>query len=167
MSPIRALARPMLAAPFVLDGIARLRSPETSAAKLRPLLSRVSHSVPQLRSVADRPELLARVVGGVQIGAGALLAVGKASRLSSALIVATQGLSLATDISDTSEEAVGRRAAAIATRVGLTGGALLASVDTAGKPSLAWRAKDVGKRGSRKVKREVKREVKAAKKALD
>lgn len=163
MSPIRALARPMLAAPFVLDGIGRLRSPETSAAKLRPVLERLAHSVPSLRALADRPELLARAVGGVQVGAGALLAMGKASRLSSLLIVATQGLSLATDVTDSSDEASGRRAATIATRIGLTGGALLASVDTGGKPSLAWRAKDAGKRG----RRAVKREVKAAKKALD
>ncbi|RKW71807.1 DoxX family protein [Galactobacter caseinivorans] len=159
MSLVRALARPMLAAPFVLGGISRLRAPEATASQLRPVLNRASRSLPQLSSLADRPELLARVLGGVQIGAGALLALGKAPRLSSTLIVASQALTIA---ADTQSEDSGNKVATLATQVGLTGGALLAAVDTAGKPSLAWRAHDAGRRG----KRVVKREARAAKKAL-
>lgn len=159
MSLIRALARPLLAAPFVAGGLSRVRTPEATASQLRPALQRASRAVPQLSTLADRPELVARVLGGVQLGAGALLAVGKLPRLSSSLIVLSQALTVA---ADTQSEDRGHKIATLTTQAGLTGGALLAAVDTAGKPSLAWRAQDAGRRG----KRAIKREARAAKKAL-
>ena len=161
MSLIRTLARPMLAGPFVLGGVTRLRTPETTAAHLRPLLTRAARNLPALQTLADRPELLARALGGVQIGAGALLALGRAPRLSASLIVASQALTLAADTPSPQAPRM-EKAASLVTQLGLTGGALLASVDTAGKPSLGWRAKDAGARG----KRAVKREIRSAKKAL-
>ena len=164
MSLIRTLARPMLAGPFVLGGVTRLRTPETTAAHLRPLLTRAARAarkLPALQTLADRPELLARALGGVQIGAGALLALGRAPRLSASLIVASQALTLAADTPSPQAPRM-EKAASLVTQLGLTGGALLASVDTAGKPSLGWRAKDAGARG----KRAVKREIRSAKKAL-
>lgn len=160
MTLIRTIARPLLAAPFVLGGLSRLRAPESTAAALRPLLAKASRSVPALQGLSDRPELVARAIGGVQVGAGALLALGRLPRISSALIVASQALTLASD-RPSAESSRGDRIASLATQAGLTGGALLAAVDTNGKPSLVWRAKDAGARGQKFLAKETRKAKKA------
>ncbi|MDR2257367.1 MAG: DoxX family membrane protein [Arthrobacter sp.] len=160
MSLVRTIARPLLAAPFVLGGLSRLRAPEASAAALRPLLARVSRTVPALQSLGDRPAVLARAIGGVQIGAGALLALGRLPRTSSALIVAAQALTLTTE-RPSPESSRADRLTAVVTQAGLTGGALLAAVDTNGRPSLAWRAKDAGARGQKFLAKETRKAKKA------
>jgi len=140
MALIRALARPLLAAPFALSGAARLRAPETTAAHLRPLLARVSRAVPALRSVADRPQLVARGLGGVQLASGVLLALGRMPRLSAALIVVAQALTAASE-PVRPEDSAADRAASLAVQAGLTGGALLATVDHDARRRTARRAK--------------------------
>lgn len=163
MSLVRVVARPLLAAPFVLGGIDRLRSPQRTASSVRGLLQRVGRQVPQARQLADHSELIARVTGGVQVAAGALLAAGRTPRAASTLIVLSQVASFAADSQSNNGAS---KPASIATQLGLTGGALLASVDTAGQPSLAWRAKDGTQRGAKAIRREARAATKAAKKAL-
>ena len=160
MSLVRRVARPLLAAPFITAGVAHLRSPERTGNGLRPLLDKVSDVVPQAQSVAEKPELAARVLGGVQVGAGALLALGKMPRLASALIVAAQSATLLAD--GVPQHKDGSRALAVTTQLGLAGGALLAVVDTDGKPSLAYRTQKASKKASKKAKKQAKKAANAA-----
>ncbi|WP_242454564.1 DoxX family protein [Bailinhaonella thermotolerans] len=79
MRPIRMIARPLLAAPFIKSGIEALRDPG----------SRAEQVAPTVKPLADRytwlpndPELLVRIQGAVNVGAGVLLALGRLQRLS-------------------------------------------------------------------------------------
>lgn len=139
MSFVRFLARPMLASSFVLAGMDKLKNADDTATQLSPLLRRAAESLP---FQADE-KVLARVIGGTQVGAGVCLALGKASRLAATVLAVISALNgyvewRSADIS--SKEGRDARRKQLLKNVSLTGGVLLASVDTAGKPSLAWRA---------------------------
>jgi uncharacterized membrane protein YphA (DoxX/SURF4 family) len=139
MSIVRFLARPMLASSFVLAGMDKLRNADDTATRLSPLLSRAANALP----FKTNEKTLARVIAGTQIGAGALLAIGKFARPSAtvlAVISALNGYVEWRSATTTSKEGREARRKQLLKNVSLTGGALLAAVDTAGKPGLAWRA---------------------------
>lgn len=139
MSPIRLIARPMLAAGYILNGVERLRKPEAAAASVGPLLN-------QARKQADVPVdavTLARVTGVAQVAAGSLLAIGRFPRLSASILVGTYlldtvGERLSADKTTSKEENKVRNERTLL-RTSMLGGALLAAVDTAGRPGLWWR----------------------------
>ncbi|MDQ0768617.1 putative membrane protein YphA (DoxX/SURF4 family) [Pseudarthrobacter defluvii] len=136
---IRTLARPMLASSFVLAGLDKLKNSDDTAQQLSPLLRKAASSLPFQAS----EKTLARVIGGTQVGAGVLFGLGKFSRLSAGLLTAISLLNTfvewrSADIS--SKEGRENRRNQLLKNLSLGGGALLASVDTAGKPGLAWRA---------------------------
>ncbi|WP_411373681.1 DoxX family protein [Arthrobacter sp. MPF02] len=139
MTLVRTLARPMLASSFVLAGMDKLKNNDDTAQQLSPLLRKAAASLP---FQADE-KMLARVIGGTQIGAGVLFGLGKFSRLSAAVLTVISLLNTfvewrSADIS--SKEARESRRSQLLKNLSLSGGALLAAVDTAGKPGLAWRA---------------------------
>ena len=139
MSFVRFLARPMLASSFVLAGMDKLKNADDTATQLSPLLRRAAESLP---FQADE-KVLARVIGGTQVGAGVCLALGKSARLAATVLAVISALNgfvewRSADIS--SKEGRDARRKQLLKNVSLTGGVLLAAVDTAGKPSLAWRA---------------------------
>ena len=135
MSPLRAIARPLLASVFIVDGWDAMRNPEKHAKKLeryeKPLAS-VSEQVPL---VPKEMTTLARFGGAVSVGAGVLLATGKYSRLAaSALALVAVPMTLA----DKSEH--GDRSLSSTLRsAGLIGGLIFAAEDRRGKPSRSWR----------------------------
>ncbi|QCB96985.1 DoxX family protein [Arthrobacter sp. PAMC25564] len=139
MSAVRFLARPMLASSFVLAGMDKLKNADDTAAQLSPLLRRAAESLP----FQANEKVLARVIGGTQIGAGVCFALGKSARLAATVLAVISALNgyvewRSADIS--SKQGRDARRKQLLKNVSLTGGVLLASVDTAGKPSLAWRA---------------------------
>ncbi|NUS37346.1 MAG: DoxX family protein [Pseudarthrobacter sp.] len=139
MSLVRTLARPMLASSFVLAGLDKLKNSDDTARQLSPLLRKAAAALP---FQADE-KALARVIGGTQVGAGVLFGLGKFSRLSATLLTVVSLLNTfvewrSADIS--SKEARETRRNQLLKNLSLSGGALLASVDTAGRPGLAWRA---------------------------
>lgn len=139
MSFVRFLARPMLASSFVLAGMDKLRNADDTAAQLSPLLRRAADTLP----FQTNELVLARVIGGSQVGAGVLFALGKSARLAATVLAVISALNgfvewRSADIS--SKEGRNARRKQLLKNVSLTGGVLLAAVDTAGKPSLAWRA---------------------------
>jgi len=139
LSIVRALARPMLASSFILSGIDRLRHADQTAEQLSPVLGRLSAALP----VDASEKTLARIVAGTQVGAGVLLAMGKFSRPAAVLLALTAGLTTVVEYRSAqtaTTEAKANRRSKLAKNIGLLGGALLASVDTAGRPGLAWRA---------------------------
>ena len=87
MRPIKALARPLMAAPFLVSGVETLRDPGPRIDKIAPVLKPLADRAPWLPS--DDPEKLVRLQGALSVGAGALLAIGRFQRLS-ALVLAGQ-----------------------------------------------------------------------------
>lgn len=86
MQIIRTIARPLVAAPFMVTGLETLRNPSP----------RADHVAPALKPLADRvswlpskdPETLVRIQGAVTLGAGALFAMGRLQRLTALLLAA-------------------------------------------------------------------------------
>ena len=165
MTLVRRIARPLLATSFVLSGLDQVRHPAAQVAAARPLVSKVA---PMLR-VPDDPELLVRANGAAMAGAGALLAMGKLPRLAGLVLAATIIPTTYTQHqfwgqSDPQVKRTQRQH--FLKNLGLLGGALLASVDTEGRPGLAWRsrraAKDA-KRAAGHAKKDARRATRAAK----
>lgn len=137
---IRKLARPMLAAIFVVSGLDTLRHPGGRARAATPLLDRM---IPML-GLPDDKELLVRANGVAMLAGGTMLATGRLPRVGSAVLAGTL---VPTTLAAHSFWEKGDPASRAQDRIqflknlGLLGGLLLASVDTAGNPSLAWRAR--------------------------
>ena len=85
MNPILMIARPLLAAPFIVAGIDVLRNPGARVELARPVVERVASMVPI--APAD-PETAVRLNAMVHLGAGGMLAVGIFPRIA-ALALAT------------------------------------------------------------------------------
>lgn len=155
MTIVRVLARPMLASSFILSGLDRLRNADQTAQQLSPVLGRVAAAL----SINASEKTLARLVAGTQVGAGVLLATGKFSRAAAVLLSVTAGLTTLVEYrtarADT-KEAKSHRRRQLAKNIGLLGGALLASVDTAGRPGLVWRAEKLLESGKKTTARQLK-----------
>ncbi|MGC8511766.1 MAG: DoxX family protein [Acidimicrobiales bacterium] len=140
MSPSRSLARPMLSGAFVVEGINTLRDP-------RPRVEASEDEADTVGVVAD-PDLGVKVISGIQVGAGMLLAVGKFRRLSTVALI---GSTIPTvysgqrfwEVDDPQER--GQQLVRFSKNVGLIGGLILELVDTEGAPSLRWRARRAAK----------------------
>ncbi|MET1065007.1 MAG: DoxX family protein [Arthrobacter sp.] len=177
MSVVRFLARPMLASSFVLAGMDKLRNADDTATQLSPLLRRAAESLP----FQTDEKVLARVIGGTQVGAGVCLALGKASRLAATVLAVISALNTYVEWRSavtTSKEGRDARRKQLLKNVSLTGGVLLAAVDTNGRPGLAWRAEhlaaDAKKNAShlaadvrKTTSKQLKKADKVARKAVD
>jgi uncharacterized membrane protein YphA (DoxX/SURF4 family) len=141
MSLSRRVARPMLASIFIVGGLDALRHPEgkvkRAEAVTQPLTERFA-ALPQ------DTETLVRINGAVQVGAGALLAVGKFRRLAAlallgSIVPTTYAGHRFWEEADDATRA--EQKMHLLKNVGLAGGLILAALDTEGAPSLGWRAK--------------------------
>ncbi|MFC0582551.1 DoxX family protein [Micrococcoides hystricis] len=148
MTLAQRLARPLLASSIIASGIKQLRAPEAAATSLEPVLAQAGQANPSLSLVTDNPDLVARVLGGIQVGSGALLALGKLPRFAAILLGATQSVTAAVEYlsapADTEEEQEARNTTLLK-NASIIGGVIYASVDRGGKPSLAWRAEHLAK----------------------
>ncbi|MGN5240398.1 MULTISPECIES: DoxX family membrane protein [unclassified Rhodococcus (in: high G+C Gram-positive bacteria)] len=143
---VRRIARPMLASIFIAGGVDALRNPTPKATAAQTGLDQMLGVAPD--SVTDRlpsnPETLVQINAAVQVGAGALLAIGKWPRISA---LALAGTVVPTTIAGhdfwnyDDPAARAQHRTQFLKNVGLLGGLLLASVDTEGKPSLGWRGR--------------------------
>jgi uncharacterized membrane protein YphA (DoxX/SURF4 family) len=148
---VRRIARPLLSAVFIGQGIEALRRPEQAAETARPTLEGLQKlPEPAATKVPQDPETLARVTAAMQIGAGLLLASGKLPRLASAALacsVVPGSLGGHLFWTETNPERKVQQRREFLTDLSLIGGLMIASVDTEGKPSLGWR----GRRAARRV----------------
>ncbi|HEY4023418.1 MAG TPA: DoxX family protein [Pseudonocardiaceae bacterium] len=80
---IRRLAKPLIAAIFIVGGIDTLRHPEAKIAQVEPFLRKalgsVQDSLPE--QVPTDPATLVKLDAAVKVGAGLALALGKFPRL--------------------------------------------------------------------------------------
>lgn len=134
------IARPQLAAMFIVGGIDALRRPEPKAKAAQAVTVPLTRRLPWL---PDDPELFVRVNGAVQVGAGVLLAAGRFRRLAAlALIASIVPTTYAGHRfwEEEDETARAQQRTHFLKNLGLTGGLILAAFDTEGEPSLGWRA---------------------------
>jgi putative oxidoreductase len=141
MQVLRAVARPMLASIFVVQGYDTFRQPERVAALAEPVVRPLAERVP---AVSAKTEQAVRINGAVQMVAGSLLALGRWPRLSALALAAT--LVPTTIAGDRFWDAEDDGAAAqqrihFLKDLTMFGGLLIAAADTAGNPSLAWRTR--------------------------
>jgi uncharacterized membrane protein YphA (DoxX/SURF4 family) len=141
MTVLRAIARPMLASIFVIQGYDTLRNPERVAPVAEPVVRRLAERVP---AVPAKTEHAVRVNGAVQLAAGSFLALGWLPRLSALAIAATLVPTTAAGHRFWEAEEEGTRAQQriqFLKNLAMFGGLLIAGADTAGRPSLAWRTR--------------------------
>jgi putative oxidoreductase len=143
MTVLRALARPMLASIFIVEGFDTLRRPERVAPTAEPVARYLADRLPAL-PIPAKPEQAVRINGAIQLTAGTLLALGRFPRLSALAIAATLvPTTLAGHRFWEADEDGTQAQQRIHFLKNLTmfGGLLIAAADTAGQPSLAWRTR--------------------------
>jgi len=150
MTMVRRIARPMLAAIFETSGLDALLHPKSRAEIAAPLVSKLSGPL----NLPDNPELFVRANGVTMAAAGAMLATGTLPRvaalaLSATLVPTTYTAHAFWAVKD--PDARKQQKVHFLKNVGLLGGVLLASVDTAGKPGLAYRTKYAKSRAQRQA----------------
>jgi putative oxidoreductase len=152
MNLTRRVARPMLAAIFVGSGIDSLRDPKPRVEKARVVTSKLADAA----GLPDNPEQLVKVNAGVQVAAGLLLAIGRLPRVAA---LALAGSIVPTTLAghrfweETEPSTRAQQRIHFLKNLGILGGLLLAAVDTAGKPSLSWRAERAVKKTRKTAKR--------------
>lgn len=145
MSPIRSLARPLLAAAYVVDGASGLRSPADRVAAVRA-------------AGLSEPEKLVQVSAATQLLGGLALATGRLPRLSALSLVAVMVPSTYVRHPFWSAEDKTQQRTLFLKNLSMVGGLLLAAADTGGRESIPHAAVRVSRRARRKA-------AKAARKA--
>ncbi|MEN1976837.1 MULTISPECIES: DoxX family protein [unclassified Cellulomonas] len=153
---LRRIARPLFASWFLSEGVDALRRPSAHVPVARDAVERLNASVPRgalggaldaYRHPSDAQlTTLVRAHGGATALAALLLATGRAPR-AAALALAALTLPLAAADAPPSRkerahldaEQKKARKARFLRGLSLTGGALIAAADTAGRPSVRWR----------------------------
>ncbi|MEA2660297.1 MAG: putative oxidoreductase, partial [Candidatus Binatota bacterium] len=127
----------------IQSGLEAARHPGPQAELAGPLIQKASGP---LKLPAD-PLQVVRGAGAVTAVAGLLLAAGKLPRLSALAIVVTAPAIQNNQPFWKEKDPELRRSQrnTFITNLGLLGGALLAAVDTEGRPGLAWRSRRAGK----------------------
>ena len=164
MTVVRRIARPMLAAIFVTSGLDALLHPAERAKIAAPLVTKLSGPL----NLPDDPELMVRANGATMVAAGTMLGLGTFPRvaamaLACALVPTTYTAHAFWTVKDPAARA--QQKAHFLKNVGLLGGVLLAAVDTAGKPGLAYRTRQAqsdARRQATSTKREARRATKRA-----
>jgi uncharacterized membrane protein YphA (DoxX/SURF4 family) len=140
---LRRLARPLLGLAFVSSGVDGLRDDGVRAERARAL------------GLPD-PQRTTRTLAGVQVGAGALLVLGRFPRLSALALAATVIPDAATAhafwTAQDKHERVNQRAL-FARDLGLLGGLLVAVADTGGRESVPHRARRTARRAAKAAAR--------------
>jgi uncharacterized membrane protein YphA (DoxX/SURF4 family) len=152
---IRRIARPFLSVAFIGQGVDSLLNPKSAAAAAAPTLDGLrALPDPVSSSIPSDPQTFAQINGAVQIGGGLLLATGKMPRIASAaLAFAVLPAKLGADMfwNGTVPQRKAEMRQAFLKDVSLLGGLMIASADTAGKPSLGWRGRRAAQRLSERV----------------
>lgn len=165
MTVVRRIARPMLASIFVTSGLDALLHPAHRVEMAAPLVKAVAGPL----NLPNDPELMVRANGAAMLTAGTMLGLGRFPRISALVLAATLlpntyvGHPFWT-VKDSTLRAQQRTQ--FLKNVALLGGVLLAAVDTAGKPGLAYRAKHVHSEAHRHAaltRREARHTAKSAK----
>jgi uncharacterized membrane protein YphA (DoxX/SURF4 family) len=152
---IRRIARPLLSVAFIGQGIDALLNPKPAAEAAAPTLDGLRALPDPVGSIVPTdPQTFAQINAAVQIGGGLLLATGKAPRVASAALAFTvlpANLGAHMFWSESDPQLKTEKRKEFLTDLSLLGGLMIASADTAGKPSLGWRGRRAAERLSERV----------------
>jgi uncharacterized membrane protein YphA (DoxX/SURF4 family) len=152
---IRRIARPLLSVAFIGQGIESLLNPKSAAEAAAPAVDGLQALPDPVGSkIPSDPQTFAQITAAVQIGGGLLLATGKMPRVASAALAFTVlPANLGTHMfwSETDPQRKAELRQAFLKDLSLLGGLVIASADTAGKPSLGWRGRRAAERLSERV----------------
>lgn len=148
MALSRLIARPLLASYFLANGALDLKDAPAVAREVAPVTDTIAPAVdsatPAGVHVPQDAATWVRISGALQVGAAFALATGRMPRLSAAVLGATLVPSTAARHRFWEESDPAERKAQLvhfAKNASLAGGLMIASLDTAGKPGLAWRTR--------------------------
>ena len=153
---IRKIARPMLASVYIADGADTILNTQAHVEGAQVVLDRIRYVLPRkyAKQISSDPALVTRVIGGTKIGAGSMLALGRAPRLSAAALAAVTVPTILArhafwETQDADEKRDRRNG--FVTNIALLGGLFITTVDTEGKPGLKWRATKAVDQGKKQV----------------
>jgi putative oxidoreductase len=141
MVVLRAVARPMLASIFIVQGLDTFLHPDKVAGRAEPVVAPLRERFPALPA---KTEDAVRINGAVQMVAGSLLALGRFPRLSALALAATLVPTTAAGHRFWEEEDPATKAQQrihFLKNLSMLGGLLIAVGDTEGQPSIAWRTR--------------------------
>jgi uncharacterized membrane protein YphA (DoxX/SURF4 family) len=95
MRPFTTLARPFVAAPYIINGLETLRDPRARAEQVGPTVKPIADRLEWLPT--KDPEALVRLQGAVSLGTGVLVLTGRFRRLTTLLMAAQIVPALATE----------------------------------------------------------------------
>jgi putative oxidoreductase len=150
MAVSRRLARPLLASMFIMGGADSMMNPESKTDRAKTVGPKVAAQL----GLPEDPKTLVLVNGAVQVGAGALLALGKLPRLASLALAASL---VPTTLAghrfwdETDERTRAMQRVQFFKNLSMLGGLLLAAADTEGRPSMSWRAHRAAEHASDKI----------------
>jgi putative oxidoreductase len=165
MVVLRAFARPLLASIFIVQGYDTFRHPEKVATRAEPVITPLAERFP---AVPAKPEDAVRLNGAVQVAAGTMLALGRWPRLSALALAATLvPTTLAGHRFWEAEDDATKAQQRIhfLKNTSMLGGLLIAVGDTAGKPSIAWRARYAAQEAGRTARSARKQTARTARTA--
>ena len=175
MTLIRLVARPLLASMFVAGGVHALRNTEKAAERARPvtdLLTGTAGKVAPNLPIPQDEKNLVRINAATQITAGLALATGRVPRLSATVLAASMVPTTAAQHRFWEESDPATRAdqrTHFLKNLAVLGGLLLASVDTEGRPGVAWRARHAvgsAKHEAKHLRREARVQARLAAKSI-
>ena len=156
MTLIRLVARPMLASMFVMGGYSALRNPQQHVRMAQPVTGQLSDTAASTEQIPVNPDekQLVMINGAAQVVGGLALATGRFPRLAALVLAGSLAPTTYAGHRFWEEKDKTQRANQqihFFKNVSMLGGLLLASVDTEGKPSVAWRAKRAARHAGHRV----------------
>jgi uncharacterized membrane protein YphA (DoxX/SURF4 family) len=155
MTPIRTVARALLAAVFVRGGLSAYNNPDRLVDGAKPVTDRLAPALDAVGLPTDARTLV-RLNGAVQVVGGVLLATNTLTRPAALALAGSLVPTTLAGHDFWSQDDPAQRAGHqihFLKNVGLLGGLLLAAVDTEGKPGLAWRTGHFAGHASDSVRR--------------
>jgi uncharacterized membrane protein YphA (DoxX/SURF4 family) len=152
MRLVRFIARAFLSSYFIAEGVRAWKNPAQSATELQECVDQVGQFADRflpadVAAAIPRDGVdLVRLNAGAQIGAGAGFAIGLFRRPAALVLGATMMPKIMANLPRRGLPAgeAQQRKQRFATALALTGAAILAGLDTQGRPSLGWRLRHSG-----------------------
>ncbi len=154
MSLVRRIARPLLAAPFVVEGVRTALHPEREIDVYPQAFDAADSAIAKSAAPGFLDvRTIVRATGAVAAGAGVLYATNRCPRAAAVTLLATTSVGWAgrKKVWELRGEDLTQEIRSILTDAGLLGGVLLAVVDTDGRPSLGYRANKLVERGQKRA----------------
>jgi len=154
MALVRRIARPLLAAPFIFEGVRTALHPEREIDVYPQAFDAVDSAIAKTSAPGFLDaRTVVRAAGVVAAGAGALYATNRCPRAAAVTLLLTTSVGWAgrKKVWELRGEELTSEIQSILTDAGLLGGVLLAVVDHDGRPSLGYRANQFIERSQKKA----------------